>query len=174
MAKKKVTVKKTAGKKPAVAKKTTSKKTVSKKTVSKKTVGKKSVVRKKAAAKKRPLAKKAPATSAAAPRPKSIAKRQTKLQIIQAIADETALERKQVAEVFSALGVLIQRHMQRRGSGELSIPDTGVKIRRVRKKAVKARMGRNPATGEAVEIAAKPAHNVIRLSALKALKETLG
>jgi nucleoid DNA-binding protein len=168
MAKKKVTAKKPVGKKPAVAKKT-----ISKKTISKKAVVKKSVVRKKAAAKKPPVAKKAPATSAAAPRPKSIAKRQTKLQIIQAIAEDTGLERKQVAEVFSALGVLIQRHMQRRGSGEFSVPDTGVKIRRVRKKAVKARMGRNPATGEAVEIAAKPAHNVIRLSALKALKETL-
>ena len=180
MAKKKATAKKTVSKKPSAAKKTASKKTVSKKpgvakkAASKKTVGKKPVVTKKAPAKKRTVTKKAPAISAGAPRPKSIAQRQTKLQIIQAIADDTGLERKQVAEVFSSLGVLIQRHMQQRGSGEFSIPDTGVKIRRVRKKAVKARMGRNPATGEAVEISARPAHNVIRLSALKALKETLG
>ena len=49
-----------------------------------------------------------------------------------------------------------------------------LKIRSVKRPATKARMGRNPATGEEITIAAKPAHNVIRLSALKALKDTLG
>jgi nucleoid DNA-binding protein len=125
--------------------------------------------RKKTASKK----KAAPKAAAANPKLKSIAKRQTKLQILQAIADDTGLERKQVAAVFTSLGELVQRHMQKRGSGEFSIPDTGVKIRRVKKPAAKARTGRNPATGEQITIAAKPAHNVIRLSALKALKDTL-
>ena len=124
---------------------------------------------KKTASKKKVTAQAAPAK----PKLKSIAQRQTKLQVLQAIADETGLERKQVAAVFSSLGDLIQRHMQKRGSGEFSIPDTGVKIRRVKKPAAKARTGRNPATGEQITIAAKPAHNVIRLSALKALKDTL-
>jgi nucleoid DNA-binding protein len=109
----------------------------------------------------------------AKPKLKSIAKRQTKLQVLQAIADDTGLGRKQVAAVFTSLGELMQSHMQKPGSGEFSIPDTGVKIRRVRKPATKARTGRNPATGEQITIAAKPAHNVVRLSALKALKDTL-
>lgn len=131
---------------------------------------------KKAAAKttKKTVTKKATAQAAPAkPKLKSIAQRQTKLQILQAIADETGLERKQVGAVFTSLGALVQRHMQKRGSGEFAIPDTGVKIRRVKKPATKARRGRNPATGEEITIAAKPAHNVIRLSALKALKDTL-
>jgi len=134
-------------------------------------------IKKKVAAKtsKKTARIKKPAAQAATAKPKlkSIAKRQTKLQVLQAIADDTGLERKQVAAVFSSLGELVQRHMQKRGSGEFSIPDTGVKIRRVRKPAAKARTGRNPATGEQITIAAKPAHNVIRLSALKALKDTL-
>ena len=75
---------------------------------------------------------------------------------------------------MSALGDMIEGHMKRRGSGEFTIPDTGVKIRRVRKPARKARMGRNPATGEEMKIAAKPATTVVRVSALKALKDTIG
>lgn len=104
---------------------------------------------------------------------KAIATRQTKTQIIQHIVEEVGLSKKQVAEVFSALGSLIKRHMQRRGSGDISIPEAGVKIRRVKKPARKSRMGRNPATGETIRIPAKPASSVIRVSALKALKETL-
>jgi len=113
-------------------------------------------------------------TSAAAPRKlKSISTAQTKTQILQALAEETGLSRADVARVFSSLGDLVTRHMQRRGSGEFTIPDTGVKIRRVRKAATKSRMGRNPQTGEAIKIAAKPARTVIKVSALKALKDTL-
>lgn len=124
---------------------------------------------KKKASKKKVAAKKV----AAAPRLKSIGTRQTKSQIIQEIADSTEMTKKDVAAVFATLGELIQRHMQKRGSGEFQIPDTGVKIRRVKKPARKARMGRNPATGEEIKIAAKPAHTVVKVQALKALKETI-
>ena len=126
-------------------------------------------VKKKASKKK--VVKKAPA--AAAPKLKSIATRQTKSQIVQEIADGTGLTKKDVTAVFASLGELIQRHMQKRGSGEFQIPDTGVKIRRVKKPARKARMGRNPATGEEIKIAAKPAHTVVKVLALKALKDTI-
>jgi len=153
------------------------KKKAAKKTAKKSTVKKTPVTRKKATTKKKVTAKKKVAAkrAAAAPaRQKSITTRQTKTQIIQAIVEDTELTRKQVTEVFEALGSLVERHMQRRGSGEFSIPETGVKIRRVRKPARKSRMGRNPATGESIKIAAKPATTVIKVSALKALKDTLG
>jgi nucleoid DNA-binding protein len=150
------------------------KKVVKKTSVKKAPATKKKVVAKKAAVtKKRAVAKKAPAAAAAPAKLKSIVTRQTKTQILQTIAEETELTRKQVAAVFDSLGNLIQRHMQRRGSGEFSIPETGVKIRRVRKPARKSRMGRNPATGESIKIPAKPASTVIKVAALKALKDTL-
>ncbi|MES9903558.1 MAG: HU family DNA-binding protein [Sedimenticola sp.] len=160
-------VKKKAAKKAVVKKApATKKKVVAKKKVA---TAAKIAVKKKAATKKKAVVKKA----AAPARAKSITTRQTKTQVIQQIAEDTNLTRRQVAEVFGSLGSLVQRHMQRRGSGEFSIPETGVKIRRVKKPARKARMGRNPATGESIKIAAKKATTVIKVSALKALKDTL-
>ncbi len=126
---------------------------------------------KKATAKKKAAVKKA--VAAAPKKLASIGTKQTKTQIIQAIAEDTELSRKQVSAVFDSLAGLIQRNMQKRGSGEFSIPQAGIKIRRVRKPARKARMGRNPATGETIKIAAKPASTVIKVVALKALKDTI-
>jgi nucleoid DNA-binding protein len=101
----------------------------------------------------------------------AIAKTQTKSQILSAIAEDTELTKKQVSEVFSSLSDLITRHIKKRGSGEFTIPDTGVKIRRAKKPARKARMGRNPATGEEMKIAAKPASTTVKVVPLKALKD---
>ncbi len=152
-------------KKRAVAKKRIVKKAVAKKAVAKKATTKKKVATKKKVSKKK---------SVVAPvRLKSITTKQTKNQIIQAIAEDTSLSKKEVGEVFGSLQSLIQRHMQRRGSGEFAIPDTGVKIRKVQKPARKARMGRNPATGETIKIAAKPKSTVIKVGALKQLKDML-
>jgi len=113
---------------------------------------------------------------AAGPAPKrltAIKEKQTKAQIVQAIVDDTGIAKKDVAAVFSSLSDLITRHMKRNGSGEFQIPDTGVKIRRVKKPARKSRMGRNPATGEMIKIAAKPAQTAVKVTALKALKDTI-
>lgn len=155
------------------------KKKASKKTAKKKVAAKKGVARKKVAAKKKAATRKKVAAkkkAAAAPvvKQKAITSKQTKTQIITAIAEETELSRQDVAKVFGSLGNLITRHMARRGSGEFTIPETGVKIRKVRKPARKSRMGRNPATGETIKIAAKPASTVIKVSALKGLKDKLG
>lgn len=108
----------------------------------------------------------------ARPRP-AIARPQTKAEIVAAIATETGLTQKDVAAVFSSLGDLVERHMKRRGSGEFTIPDTGVRIRRVRKPPRKARTGRNPATGETIRIPAKPASATVRVTALKPLRESV-
>ncbi|MCB1751132.1 MAG: HU family DNA-binding protein [Gammaproteobacteria bacterium] len=162
----------------AVTKKAVTKSSVKKAPTTRKVAVKKTPTVKKQAAttKKVAVTKKAAVKKSVAAAPaklKSITTRQTKTQILQAIADETSLSRKQVGDVFNSLGSLVKRHMQRLGSGEFSIPETGVKIRRVRKPARKARMGRNPATGEAIKIAAKPASTVVKVVALKALKDTL-
>lgn len=128
-------------------------------------------VKKKVAKKK--VAKKKAAAAAPAKTIKAIGTKQTKTQIITAIAESTDLSKKDVAAVFGALGDMITGHMKRRGSGEFTIPDTGVKVRRVKKPARKSRMGRNPATGEPMKIAAKPASTVVRVTALKALKDSI-
>lgn len=117
------------------------------------------------------MAAKKPAAKAAPKKPKAIADKQTKAQVITSIADTTGLAKKEVAGVFAALGDLVAGHIQKKGSGEFVIPDTGVKIRRVVRPARKARMGRNPATGEEMKIAAKPASTTVKVTALKVLKE---
>ena len=125
----------------------------------------------KVASKKKVVSRKAITRKTTAPvNVKAIAARQTKTQIIAAIAEECGLDKKQVASVFSALGRKLEAHVKPRGSGEFTIPETGIKVSRVIKPRTKARMGRNPATGEAIKIAAKPARKAIRLTALKWLK----
>ena len=125
-------------------------------------------VKKKAAKKKV-----ASSSTATAKKVKAITTRQTKTQIITSISEQTGLSKRNVADVFMALGDMVEGHMKKRGSGDFTIPETGVKIRRVRKPARKARMGRNPATGEAMKIGPKPAQTVVRVSALKALKDAV-
>ncbi len=119
-------------------------------------------------------AKKKVVAAPAAPRLKAITEKMTKTQILTAIAEETGLPRKDVAAVFTSMSTMITRHVQKRGSGEFSVPDCGIKVRRVIKPRTKARMGRNPATGEEIKIAAKPAKTVVKLTALKALKDKIG
>lgn len=105
--------------------------------------------------------------------PSAIATKQTKNQIINTISEKTSLSRKDIAAVFSAMSDLISGHLHKRGSGEFSVPDCGIKVRRVMKPRTKARMGRNPATGEAIKIPAKPAKTVVKVTALKALKDKI-
>ena len=120
---------------------------------------------KKPAAKKSTPAKKKPATL------KAVKEKQTKSEIIVDIADAMDIERKEVKAFFEALKSQVERHLKKGGSGEITIPDLGVKLKRVKKPATKKRMGRNPATGEEIVIKAKPARTVVKATPLKALKE---
>ena len=58
----------------------------------------------------------------------------------------------------------------RRGPGLFTVPGL-MKIRIKRKPATKARKGVNPFTGETMMFKAKPARNVVKITALKALKD---
>ncbi len=160
--------KKATTKKKAVAKKAAPKKAAPKKAVAKKAAPKKAVAKK--AAPKKTVAKKA-APKAAPKKTTAITTKQTKSQIINAIVEDTGMARKDVAAVFVSLAGLIERNMRKRGSGEFTIPEVGVKLRRVKKPARKARKGVNPFTGEEMMFAAKPASTAVKAAALKKLKD---
>ena len=100
--------------------------------------------------------------------------KQTKSQILSAIADDTGLTKKEVAAVLDSLTCMAHGHLGKKGSGEFTVPSLGVKLRRVMKPARKARKGINPFTGEEIMIKAKPASNSVRAVALKALKDAAG
>jgi len=107
------------------------------------------------------------ANGQAVARLKAIRMKQTKSQIMQTITEETGLPRKDVAKVMETLATLAKRHVMKRGSGEFSIPELGVKVRRVQRKA---RMARNPMTGEPVRV---PAKTAVKATVLKALKDAV-
>ena len=108
-----------------------------------------------------------------AKKPSAIETKQTKSQILGDIAEETGLTKKQITEVMDALASQAQRHLNKKGSGEFTIPSVGVKLRRVIKPARKARKGINPFTGEEIMIKAKPATTSVRATPLKALKDSV-
>ncbi len=102
---------------------------------------------------------------------KAAAKPPTKTEIVTNIAESCDLSKKQVASVFEALGVEIQKAIGKRGSpGQFTIPGL-CKITVQRKPATKERKGINPFTGEEAVFAAKPARNVVKIRPLKGLKD---
>lgn len=103
----------------------------------------------------------------------AIKETQTQSQVIAHLAEQLSLTRKQVGAIFEATAELVSRHITKNGSGEFKIPHLGIKIVRKVKPATKKRKGVNPATGEPIEIAAKPKRDVVKLVALKALKNVL-
>lgn len=151
---KKRSTKKSTTRKPAAKKKT------AKKTTAKKASTKKATTKKKVAHKNELVLKNTPVTS-----------KQTQAQVIADLAEATSLEKVAVRNVLEALRNQIHRHLKVKGSGEMTLPSLGIKVRRVTKKATKARKGVNPFTGEPMTIKAKPARKAARATALKALKD---
>ena len=100
----------------------------------------------------------------------SKAKAATKSAMYQELAEKTQLSRKQISEVFDALEGFIQHQVSKKGPGIVALPNL-LKIKRVEKPATKPRMGRNPQTGEQIMIKAKPKRTVVKVLALKKLKE---
>ena len=146
----------------AAKKATAKKKAPAKKTAAKKPAAKKAVA-KKAAPKK--VAPKAPARKATA-----VKERYTKTQILNELAGNTGLTRKQVSAVIDELGVVIERHVKKRAVGEFILPGL-LKIKTVKKPARKARKGINPFTGEETVFKARPASTAVKILALKGLKD---
>ena len=94
----------------------------------------------------------------------------TKSEILTNIATATELSRKQVASVFEALTQQIKAAVGKKGPGVFAMPGL-MKITVVQKPATKARKGINPFTKEEQMFKAKPARKVIKIRALKALKD---
>ncbi len=126
------------------------------------------------AAKKKATKKKTAAKKAAAPAKKltAIKERYSKTAILNEIAANTELSRKQVAAVLDELSDLTERHIKKRSCGEFVIPGL-MKVVTVRKPATKARKNvPNPfKPGELMDVAAKPARTMVKVRPLKKLKE---
>ena len=88
----------------------------------------------------------------------------SKSKIVAHLADKTGTTKKMASSFFDELFKLAVK--ETKGSGKFVIPGLGRAVKAHRK----ARMGRNPATGEAIKIKAK---TVVRLRAAKAFKDAV-
>jgi DNA-binding protein HU-beta len=91
-----------------------------------------------------------------------MAKAMTKSQVIAGVAEAVGITKKQAAAAVEALVSLAYKN----AANGFTIPGLGklIKIKR------KARMGRNPATGEAIKI---PAKTVLKFRVAKAAKDAI-
>jgi DNA-binding protein HU-beta len=91
-----------------------------------------------------------------------MAKALTKSQITASIADTIGMSKKQTSQVFEAIAELAYRNAK----NSFTFPGLG-KLVLVNRKA---RMGRNPATGESIKI---PAKRVVKFRVAKAAKDAI-
>jgi nucleoid DNA-binding protein len=91
----------------------------------------------------------------------------TQPELVEKLAYETGFSKADTKLLLSSLGVVVESIMQDCERVKLA----GVIIEPAMRKATKKRMGRNPATGEEVEVAAKPASVRIKMTATKPLKD---
>jgi len=94
----------------------------------------------------------------------------SKSEVVSGIAEESGLTKKQVSSVFEAMTGQVKKSLGNRGPGAYTVPGL-MKLVVVRKPAVKAHKGINPFTGEETMFKAKPARNVVKIRALKNLKD---
>ncbi|MGH8501486.1 MAG: HU family DNA-binding protein [Gammaproteobacteria bacterium] len=100
----------------------------------------------------------------------AVKKPPTKSEILNHIAEDTGVSRKQVSAVLDSLQGLIAKSLKSRNAGLFNLPGL-MKIKVVKKPATKARKGTNPFTGEETIFKAKPARKAVKIQPLKGLKD---
>lgn len=100
---------------------------------------------------------------------KAAAKARTKSEIYATLAESADVTRKQVAAMFDGMATIMKKDLTR-GPKVFSVPGL-MKVTVIHKPATKARKGINPFTNEPTIFKAKPAHKVVKVRALKGLKD---
>jgi len=88
----------------------------------------------------------------------------TKSALYAELAEKSGKSRKEVGEFVDALVEIAYR--EAKSNGEFTLPGLGKLVKKHRD----ARMGRNPATGESIQI---PAKTVLKFRVAKAAKEAI-
>lgn len=93
-----------------------------------------------------------------------MAKGMTKSQLMQELAEKTEMSKKDVVAFWDTLTEVAYREVM--GAGEITLPGLGKLVKKDRA----ARMGRNPMTGEQIQI---PAKTVVKFRVAKAAKDAV-
>ncbi len=93
-------------------------------------------------------------------------------QFIKTVAERSEVEEKTVQQVLRVIQEVIVAHLKKKGPQKFKW--SGLLMMKLKTKlATKVKKGINPFTKEPMTIAAKPARQTVRITALKALKEAL-
>jgi len=93
-----------------------------------------------------------------------------KTEVLAALAETTGLTKQQVGGLFDELAKLIGKNLGDQGPGTFAVPGL-MQIKVVRKPAVPEHQGVNPFTKEPMLFKAKSAKSVVKVTALKGLKD---
>jgi nucleoid DNA-binding protein len=96
----------------------------------------------------------------------------TRTEMIASLANSTGLTKQQVSDFFEELVKLIADQLKEGGPGAANIGGL-MKVKVIRKPAQAERKGVNPFTKEETVFKAKPAQNVLRITPLKKLKDSV-
>lgn len=93
------------------------------------------------------------------------AKRMTQTDIINHLAEKSGMKKADAKEFFNTLAALATSEVKK--NGEFTLPGFGKLVKTTRK----AREGRNPATGDTINI---PAKTTVKFRLGKAMKDAVG
>jgi DNA-binding protein HU-beta len=93
-----------------------------------------------------------------------MAKVMTKSQVVAHLADKTGIQKKSAASVLEEMVSLATKECK--SGGQFVVPGLGKAVKANRK----ARMGRNPQTGETIKI---PAKTVVKFRLAKSFKDSV-
>lgn len=93
-----------------------------------------------------------------------MAKKMTKSQLMSILSEKTGMSKKDVVSFMDELTSVAYKEVKK--NGEFTFPGIGKLVKQKRK----ARMGRNPATGESIKI---PAKTVVKFRVAKATKDAV-
>ena len=93
-----------------------------------------------------------------------MADRMTQAQLVAAIADQNEISKAVAKNFLVSLSEIATKETKK--NGEFTIPG----VRKLVRRESKARMGRNPATGEAIKI---PAKKTVKFRVAKAMKDAI-
>ncbi|HVV40825.1 MAG TPA: HU family DNA-binding protein [Nitrobacter sp.] len=99
-----------------------------------------------------------------------MATQMTKSQLIEKVATDAELSKKDVKNVLEALATTGYKELKKNG---LFLLPGFAKFVVIKKPATKARKGTNPFTGEPMMFKAKPARKIVRARPVKAAKDAV-
>jgi nucleoid DNA-binding protein len=99
-------------------------------------------------------------------------KRMTKSQFVTTLAEKSGLNKKQTTSALDSMNAIVAQQLGKRGPGAVFLPGL-LKFNVVDKPATRKHEGVNPFTKEPMTYKAKPARKVIKVRALKALKDAV-